>query len=96
MDFENILYKKANGIAWMVINRPEKRNALNRATRLEMAKVLEDTEKDPLIKVLVISGAGDKSFIAGSDLTELAKLTPLEMEAFSSTLGRDFTRDLRD
>ena len=90
MDFENILYKKANGIAWMVINRPEKRNALNRATRLEMAKVLEDTEKDPLIKVLVISGAGDKSFIAGSDLTELAKLTPLEMEEFSSTLGQRF------
>ena len=90
MDFENIIYKKENSISQMIVNRPEKRNALNRATRLEMASALEDTERDPSVKVLVVSGAGGKSFISGSDLTELSTFTPLEMEEFASTLGQRF------
>ncbi|MDI6616028.1 MAG: enoyl-CoA hydratase-related protein, partial [Syntrophaceae bacterium] len=80
MDFENIIYKKDEGIAWIIVNRPEKRNALNRATRLEMISALEDTIADTGVKVLIISGAGGKSFIAGSDLTELSTFSPLEME----------------
>ncbi len=90
MDFENIIYKKADGIAQMIVNRPEKRNALNRATRLEMASALEDTKKDPAVKVLIVSGAGEKAFISGSDLNELSKLNALEMEEFCSTLGQRF------
>lgn len=88
MEFENILYQKGDNIARMVINRPEKMNALNRATRLEMAKALEDVRSDPSVKVLVLSGAGGKSFIAGSDLTELASYSPLDMEQFMSTLAQ--------
>jgi enoyl-CoA hydratase len=90
MNFENILYKKENNIAHMVINRPEKRNALNRAARLEMRSALEDADTDPSIKVLILSGAGGKSFISGSDLTELSKLAPLEMEEFLATLAQGF------
>jgi enoyl-CoA hydratase len=90
MDFKNLIYKKENGIAQIIINRPEKRNALNRATRLEMADALEDTKTDPSVKVLVISGSGGKSFISGSDLTELSTFTPLEMEDFVSNLGQQF------
>jgi len=90
MDFKNIIYKKENGIAQMIINRPEKRNALNRATRLEMVSALEDTERDSSVRVLIVSGAGGKSFISGSDLTELSKFSPLEMEEFSSTLAQRF------
>jgi enoyl-CoA hydratase len=90
MAFENIIYKKENGLAWMTVNRPEKRNALNRATRLEMLEALEDVIRDPAVKVLILSGAGGKSFVAGSDLNELARMNPLEMEHFSATLAQQF------
>lgn len=93
MELENIIYRKEDGIAHIIINRPEKRNALNRAARLEMVKALEDAERDSSVKVLVLSGAGGKSFMAGSDLTELSKFAPLEMEEFTSSLGgRFYTR----
>ena len=82
MDFKNIIYQKESGIARMIINRPEKRNALNRDARLEMINALEDTVADSSVKVLIISGAGGKSFIAGSDLTELSTFSPLEMEEY--------------
>lgn len=88
MEFKNILYSKENNIARMVINRPEKMNAMNRATRLDMASALDHVRNDPSVKVLVLSGAGGKSFIAGSDLTELSAYTPLDMEQFMSTLAQ--------
>jgi len=90
MDFENIIYKKESGIAQIIVNRPEKRNALNRATRLEMVSALEDVIADSSVKVLVLSGAGGQSFIAGSDLTELSKMSPLEVEDFMATLAQRF------
>ncbi len=90
MDFKNIIYTKEKSIARMTINRPEKRNALNRATRLEMATALEDTEKDAAIRVLILAGAGEKAFIAGSDLNELSRFNALQMEEFTSTLGQRF------
>jgi len=90
MEFENIIYSKENETAHVVINRPEKRNALNRAARIEMMSALDDAEKDIGIKVLILSGAGGKSFMAGSDLNELSKFSPLDMEAFTSTLGGGF------
>jgi enoyl-CoA hydratase len=90
MKFENITYEKEAAIARMMVNRPEKRNALNRATRLEMRDALEDVRTDSSIKVLILSGTGGKSFIAGSDLTELSKFTPIEMEEFLATLAQGF------
>lgn len=90
MNFDHIIYRKEKGIARLIINRPEKRNSLNRATRLEMVSALDDTQSDKSVKVLVISGAGGKSFIAGSDLTELSTFSPLEMEEFTSTLAQRF------
>ncbi|MCP4574792.1 MAG: crotonase [Deltaproteobacteria bacterium] len=93
MNYENIIYAKDSGIARIIINRPEKRNALNRATRVEMANALEDAKADVQVKVLILSGAGDKSFVAGSDLTELSTFTPLQMERFIGTLGQQlYTR----
>lgn len=90
MDFKDIIYRKENEVARIIINRPEKRNALNRAARLEMMEALGDAENDIALKVLILSGAGGKSFMAGSDLNELSRFTPLEMEAFTSTLGGRF------
>ncbi|MFH1480683.1 MAG: enoyl-CoA hydratase-related protein [Pseudomonadota bacterium] len=90
MEFQNLIYEKKNGIAWMTINRPDKRNALNRATRLELVEALEDAQKDSAVRVLLLSGAGGKSFIAGSDLTELSTFTPLQLEEFMATIAQQF------
>ncbi len=88
MDYENIIYTKKEGIARISVNRPQKRNALNRKTRMEIAHALSDVKTDPGARVLVLSGEGDKSFVAGSDLTELSTFTPLELERFLETLGQ--------
>ncbi len=62
MDFKDIIYRKENEVARIIINRPEKRNALNRAARLEMMEALGDAENDIALKVLILSGAGGKKF----------------------------------
>ena len=96
MEFENIEYKKEEGIARLIIDRQEKRNALNYSTRVEMGKALEDVIIDSSVKVLVISGAGEKSFIAGADLNELASLTPLKFEEFADTVGQKLYSKFED
>ena len=70
MQFKNIIYTKERGIARLTINRPEVRNALNQSTRAEIREVIEDIEKDKEIRVAIITGAGDKAFVAGADITE--------------------------
>jgi dihydroxynaphthoic acid synthetase len=69
LKFENILYEKKNRIARVTINRPDVRNALNSATREELAVAIEDAWVDDNIGVIVLTGAGDKAFSAGGDLS---------------------------
>ena len=69
LKFENILYEKKKRIARVTINRPEVRNALNSATRQELAIAIEDAWVDDNIGVIVLTGAGDKAFSAGGDLS---------------------------
>ena len=90
MDFTNIIYKKTHSIAHIIVNRPEKSNALNRAARLEMKDALDDVRTDESVRVLILSGAGGKSFVAGSDLNELSKFSALDMEEFLATLAQGF------
>jgi enoyl-CoA hydratase len=93
MTYENILYEKEGRVARLIINRPDKRNALNLATRREIAAVLDELEKDREVGVLVVTGAGDKAFISGSDLNEFGRMTPLEALEFMDTLAqRLYTR----
>ncbi|MEW5913948.1 MAG: enoyl-CoA hydratase-related protein [Thermodesulfobacteriota bacterium] len=90
MGYEHVIYKVQGGIGHLVINRPQARNALNRAARLEMAAVLEQVRQDPAVKVLVLSGAGGKAFAAGSDVKELSQYDALAMEQFMDTLAQGF------
>jgi len=90
MEYQNIIFEVKEGIGHLIVNRPEVRNALNRAARVEMADVLARVKADPEIRVLVLSGAGDKAFMAGSDLKELAQYSPLDMENFMDTLAQGF------
>ncbi|MDA2918808.1 enoyl-CoA hydratase-related protein [Desulfobacterota bacterium AH_259_B03_O07] len=69
VQFGNILYQKRKRVARVTINRPELRNALNSATREELAIAIEDAWTDDKIGVIVLTGAGDRAFSAGGDLS---------------------------
>ncbi|MCG8566185.1 MAG: enoyl-CoA hydratase-related protein [Desulfobacterales bacterium] len=93
MAYKQIKFDVQDRVALLTINRPEKRNALNLETRGEIAQVLDRLSGTTEVGCLVVTGAGDKAFIAGSDLTELSKMSPLEVHAFASTAGqRLYTR----
>jgi enoyl-CoA hydratase/carnithine racemase len=71
MDFQNILYTKQEHIAILTLNRPPA-NSVNLATLVDMTKALDDVMQDKEIRVLVITGAGDKGFSAGFDVSDVA------------------------
>jgi enoyl-CoA hydratase len=70
MEYQNILLERNEARADIVINRPDKRNALNSATIAELVAAFEECKSDPAVRVVVLRGAGDKAFCAGADLAE--------------------------
>jgi len=83
MSYENLLYEKRDGIAYITFNRPKVLNALNRKTIEELHQVLVDARDDASVRVLILTGAGEKAFVAGADINELAQQTPVEGKEFS-------------
>jgi enoyl-CoA hydratase len=81
MPFETIKVDDSESVAWVTIDRPEKRNALNATVRSELLAVFDDLRARDAVRVVVITGAGDKAFVAGADVTEFAGRTPLEQRA---------------
>jgi enoyl-CoA hydratase len=73
MSYENILLEKKNYIAYVTVNRPKVLNALNMATMEELRAAFHDIKSDKSIRVVIFTGAGEKAFIAGADIAELAK-----------------------
>jgi enoyl-CoA hydratase/carnithine racemase len=73
MNFENILLDKKNSIAYVTINRPKVLNALNMATIEELRAAFHEIENDSAIRVVIMTGSGEKAFIAGADISELAQ-----------------------
>ncbi len=73
MNFENILLEKKNSIAYVTVNRPKVLNALNMATMEELRAAFHDIKNDTDIRVVIFTGSGEKAFIAGADISELAK-----------------------
>ncbi|OUR93888.1 enoyl-CoA hydratase [Flavobacteriales bacterium 34_180_T64] len=72
MNYENILSSSQNGLATITINRPTKLNALNKATIQELHDAFEEANDDKAIKVIIITGSGEKAFVAGADISEFA------------------------
>jgi len=72
-DYENILIEKKNSIAYVTVNRPKVLNALNIATMEDLRRAFHDIKQDSAIRVVIMSGSGEKAFIAGADIGELAK-----------------------
>ena len=77
MDYQNVKFEAEGRIAVLTINRPEKRNALNQATRDEILHVLDNIDESEA-RVLIITGEGEKAFIAGADITEFEGRTALD------------------
>lgn len=85
MAFENLLTTIENGILIITINRPDKLNALNKNTVEEIGLAIEKAESNNTVKALIITGSGQKSFVAGADISELVGL--------SVEQGKNYARD---
>ena len=82
MEFANILLEKENRKAVLSDNRPKALNALNKDTLLEIKAAIEEVRDDDSIDVLIITGSGDKSFVAGADISFMVNINALEGRAF--------------
>jgi len=84
LSLENVLYEKKGAIAYVTLNRPKVLNALNKQTWGELRTAFEDARDDAEVRGVILTGAGNKAFIAGADISELAKLSGVEAEGVSS------------
>ncbi len=84
MAYENLLYEKKDQIGYVTFNRPKVLNALNRKTVEELGDLLARAREDADVRVLILTGAGEKAFVAGADINELAQRTPLDGKELSS------------
>lgn len=78
MTFENLLVEREGGVAVVTINRPKVLNALNSRTIDELEEVMRECQSDAAVRAIVLTGAGEKSFVAGADINELAALSPAD------------------
>lgn len=87
MVYETLAVRKLEGITHVTINRPEKLNALNRKVMEELRACFEDISKDADVRAVILTGAGEKAFVAGADINELAVQTPAQGKE-TSTFGQ--------
>ncbi len=83
MAYENLLYEVSDQIGRITVNRPKVLNALNRRTVEELGDCLNRAREDASVRVLTLTGAGEKSFVAGADINELAQRAPIDGKEFS-------------
>ncbi len=95
MAYENIIFQADDGIATITFNRPKALNALNGALLSEFSQALDEIAENEDIRILILTGAGEKSFVAGADITELAKFDALQAKTFSKK-GQDAIGKLQE
>src|SRR5690554_6967508 len=84
MNFDNLLFDTQDGIATITINRPSKLNALNRETIQELHEAFKAADEDKDVKIIVVTGSGDKAFVAGADISEFADFSVDEGEKLAA------------
>src|SRR6201991_96666 len=84
LTLENVLYEKKNSIGYVTLNRPKVLNALNHSTWNDLRVAFEDARDDETVRGVILTGAGDKAFIAGADISELATVSSVQAEESSS------------
>ena len=84
----NVVYEKKGAFAYVTVNRPKVLNALNKATWADLRTAFEDARDDAAVRGVILTGAGNKAFIAGADISELARVTAFEAEQ-SSRFGQE-------
>ncbi|MEQ8174729.1 MAG: enoyl-CoA hydratase-related protein [Syntrophomonadaceae bacterium] len=93
MEYKNIILEKADNIGILYINRPKAMNALNIATIQEIGQAVDEVKMDNEIKVLIVTGAGDKAFVAGADIIGFMGLSP-EQTRYYTDEGEQIFRKL--
>jgi enoyl-CoA hydratase/carnithine racemase len=84
LSLETVLYEKKGAIAYVTVNRPKVLNALSRQTWADLKTAFEEAQDDAEVHGVILTGAGERAFIAGADIGELAHLTAVEAERSSS------------
>jgi len=92
MNYENILAEKENGLGVITINRPAKLNALNKATIVDLHEAFKAFDADKEVKVIIVTGSGEKAFVAGADIAEFADFNIEEGEKLAA-LGQELLFD---
>ena len=94
MTYENLLRRaRAGAVAVVTINRPKVLNALNAATIAELDHVMRALQADDAVRAVILTGAGEKAFVAGADINELAVQTPVQGKEHAAAGQRVFDLD---
>ncbi len=88
MTYSTLLYEKADGIARVTLNRPDKLNALNSTVYKELYDAFETIQNDPEVRVVILTSSGERAFAAGSDVAEMQNMGPLDIEKFMATIRK--------
>lgn len=92
MAYENLIVADRGHTRIITVNRPDVLNALNKKTLLEIERAIHETESKPDVRCVILTGAGEKAFVAGADIAEMKHLSPAEAEEFSGVGHRVMDR----
>lgn len=95
MSYKNILFETKDGVAWVTVNRPDKLNALSAATIAELIEAFQTVGEESSLGAAILTGAGERAFVAGADIAQLAQMTPTSARQ-TALKGQRLTRTIED
>lgn len=95
MEFKNLLFSLSNGILTITVNRPDKLNALNKLTVQELGQAIQEAKANAEVKIIILTGSGQKGFVAGADISEFVGLSVEQGKAMAKA-GQDVFKSIED